>query len=235
MIALIIATRNLHKVEEIKAFLGLDFEYLTLRDIPDAPAIVEDRPTFAGNAVKKSEVLAHWLRGQTAESACLPDLAPSFCLADDSGLEVDALHGAPGVHSARFAAESATAGNATDAANNEKLLKLLEKVPLEARTARFRCSLALSPVIETPLPMCASGASGPDANSQTQVFEGTCEGLIQFIPRGASGFGYDPLFIPTGYRESFAELGKEVKNRISHRAQALGKLEQWFRSKNSRT
>jgi len=141
-------------------------------------------------------------------------------LADDSGLEVDALGGAPGVHSARFAAlelgkrsSSETAHeNSPDAANNEKLLRLLAGVPREKRTARFRCALALVEI--TP----PAGIGGP------QLFEGVCEGRIGFAPSGQRGFGYDPLFTPLGHDQSFAELGDEVKNKLSHRAQALAKL-----------
>jgi XTP/dITP diphosphohydrolase len=149
-------------------------------------------------------------------------------LADDSGLEVDALNGAPGVHSARFAAVDALQdGNTPDADNNAKLLRLLRDVPAETRTARFRCVLALTPVVSEPVasasPVCYAGEA-----PQTQIFDGACEGRIDFAPSGHGGFGYDPLFIPNGYKQSFAELGASVKDRISHRAQALGKLKQWL-------
>ena len=155
-------------------------------------------------------------------------------LADDSGLEVDALDGAPGVLSARFAAMDANGGgpsateNAPDAANTAKLLRLLEKVALEKRTARFRCVLALTPVVacdtENRSPVCYAH----EAELRTELFKGVCEGRISFFPTGSNGFGYDPVFIPIGHEQSFAELGEPVKNKISHRAQALGKLRDWL-------
>jgi XTP/dITP diphosphohydrolase len=149
---------------------------------------------------------------------------PVYVLADDSGLEVDALDGAPGVHSARFAAVDAgreTAGNSSDAENNAKLLRLLQDVPKARRTARFRCVIALTPLIENP------GSDEPPVHAadelarRTWLFEGACEGTIGHAAKGGSGFGYDPLFTPIGERQTFAELGEELKNRISHRAGAL--------------
>jgi len=203
---LLIATRNAHKVGEISAILGEPFRYLTLDDYPSAPSVVEDATTFTGNATKKATELARWV------GAAIPQ--PAFVLADDSGLEVDALAGAPGVHSARFAAlDSGAAGNSPDADNNRKLLHLLQNIPAEKRTARFRCVLAL---VE---------AQSPKSKIQSlRLFSGACEGRIDFAPRGAGGFGYDPLFIPDGFTQSFAELGEDVKNRLSHRAQALAQL-----------
>ena len=131
-----IATRNAHKVGEIRAILGGRFQILTLEDFPQAPKVVEDADTFAGNAAKKAMELARWIGSKSdAESAKV-----DFVLADDSGLEVDALNGAPGVYSARFAALDQHE-NSPDAANNAKLLKLLKDVPREKRTGRFRCGL----------------------------------------------------------------------------------------------
>jgi XTP/dITP diphosphohydrolase len=212
---LLIATRNSHKVGEIQAILGKRFIYQTLGDFPDAPTIVEDADTFAGNAAKKATELACWLSG-LSHPAVRP--SPEFVLADDSGLEVDALGGAPGVHSARFAAnDTGTAGNSADADNNAKLLRLLQVVPPEKRTARFCCVIALVALTKaTP------------ANFKPELFAGHCEGRIEASPRGGGGFGYDPLFVPSGYKQSFAELGEDVKNRISHRAQALEKLRARF-------
>ncbi len=214
---LVLATRNLHKAGEIRAILAGVCRCQTLNDFPGAPAVVEDAATFAGNANKKAVQLAEWLaRTRKAESAN----RNLYVLADDSGLEVDALQGAPGVYSARFAAldesgdGSGTEGNSPDAANNAKLLRLLENLPLEKRTARFRCVLALAEVVLTPHPL---------------IFEGVCEGRIGFTPRGVGGFGYDPLFVPTGHDQSFAELGEAVKNHLSHRAKALEKLQEWLR------
>ena len=146
MTTLLIATRNAHKVGEIRAILGAQFQFLTLNDFPAAPKVVEDAPTFAGNAAKKAVELAHWIQS----SGFKVQGSEFFVLADDSGLEVDALSGAPGVHSARFAADrsadgssASSAGNTPDADNNAKLLRLLQNVPPEKRTGRFRCVIAL--------------------------------------------------------------------------------------------
>jgi XTP/dITP diphosphohydrolase len=220
MTTLLIATRNAHKVAEIRAILGGGFQYLTLEDFPAAPNVIEDADTFTGNAMKKAAELARWL-GKTRNL----ERQNAFVLADDSGLEVDALNSKPGVHSARFAAlDAGTPGNSADLDNNAKLLRLLKDVPLEKRTARFRCVLALTPVIagktENASPVCYL----EEYELQTTLFEGTCEGHIDLAPRGQGGFGYDPLFIPAGFGESFAELGEETKNRISHRARALAGL-----------
>ncbi len=216
---MLIATRNRHKVGEIRAILGGSFQFLTLNDYPDAPNVVEDAPTFAGNAAKKAVELVRWLTGPQPSTL---NPQPSFVLADDSGLEVDALGGAPGVHSARFAAlDSAKSGNTPDADNNSKLLHLLKDVPPEKRTARFRCVIALVQV-----------RSPQSTVHSPQLFDGVCEGRIIFEPRGKNGFGYDPLFVPAGLEQTFAELGEDVKNQLSHRAKALEKLKVFFGSKN---
>lgn len=231
---LLIATRNLHKVGEIRVILGKQFDYLTLNDFPAAPKVVEDAGTFIGNATKKAVELARWL-SLTRPSTLDP--RPCFVLADDSGLEVDALNGAPGVHSARFAAlDSGKPGNSPDAENNAKLLRLLKDVLAEKRTARFRCVLAVIPTTLDSRPSTLEASASPvcyadELELQTEIFDGTCEGRIDFAPRGQGGFGYDPLFIPDGFEESFAELGEEVKNHISHRAKALEKLKQHWISK----
>jgi XTP/dITP diphosphohydrolase len=214
---LLIATRNKHKVEEIKSILGAQIEYLTLAEFPGAPEVVEDAPDFAGNATKKAVTLAHWL----AETGNAKGV--EYVLADDSGLEVDALNGAPGVHSARFAAlDTGTEGNSDDAANNAKLLRLLSGK--SDRRGRFRCVIAWTPVPKI-LPKAASPAcDASEAELATQIFSGACEGRVLEAPKGAHGFGYDPLFVPDGFNETFAELGEETKNRISHRSRALEKL-----------
>ena len=223
MTTLLIATRNAHKVGEIRAILGAQFQFLTLNDFPNAPKVVEDADTFAGNAAKKAAELAKWLGGgisnfkfQMSDSALV--------LADDSGLEVDALNGAPGVHSARFAAmersaggpPASSAGNSPDADNNARLLRLLQNVPPEKRTARFRCVIALAEF------------NPQSAIRNPQLFDGACEGRIIFEPRGKDGFGYDPLFVPVGFEQTFAELGEDVKNQLSHRAKALAKLNRFL-------
>ena len=217
MTTLLIATRNAHKAGEIQAILGANFRCLTLKDFPDAPAVVEDAGTFAGNAAKKAVELAKWLNIQHPTSNIQHPM-PDFVLADDSGLEVDALDGAPGVHSARFAALDKSE-NSHDADNNAKLLRLLKDVPLEKRAGRFHCVIALVEI------------HPPSAIRHPQIFDGACEGRIQFAASGQGGFGYDPLFVPDGFTQSFAELGEDVKNQLSHRAKALAKLKTFFTTK----
>ena len=186
---LVLATHNLNKLREIKALLqGLPLEVLSLRDLTDSPLPVEeDEATLAGNALKKAAAAAA-VAGKKA-----------IVMADDSGLEVEALSGQPGVHSARFAGPGAD-----DAANNRLLLEKLRGIPPERRGARFRCAIALL---------------FPDGD--TCLIEESCSGRIAESPRGGSGFGYDPLFIyePSGL--TFAEMGEEAKNRVSHRGKAL--------------
>jgi XTP/dITP diphosphohydrolase len=230
---LVIATRNTHKVAEISAILGANFPCLTLNDFSRAPRVVEDADTFAGNATKKAVELARWL-AQNESGKRKAESGSIFVLADDSGLEVDALNGAPGVHSARFAVLDRIAGvspssatsNSPDVENNAKLLRLLRDAPPENRTARFRCVIALAAVpegkIEVASPVCYADEFEP------QTFDGVCEGRIIFAPRGENGFGYDPLFVAHGYEQTFAELGDDVKNQISHRAKALAKLRDYL-------
>lgn len=232
MTTLLIATRNAHKVAEIHAILGKPFRCLTLNDFPGAPRVIEDAGTFAGNATKKSVELARWLSQESDSPPTIHDsrFTPhAFVLADDSGLEVDALNGAPGVHSARFAAlESGQPSNSPDAENNAKLLRLLKGVPLEKRTARFHCVLALTPVIQGRIKSSSPVCYADEFAMQTEFFDGVCEGRIGFEPRGTGGFGYDPLFIPEGFDRTFGELGEMTKNGLSHRAKALGKLKLEF-------
>lgn len=211
MITLIVATGNAHKVEEIQAILGAGFKCHTLKEFDNPPEPIEDGDTFADNATIKAVSLADWLaehhRGQFDEA---------YVLADDSGLEVDSLDGAPGVHSARFAAlDTGASGNSSDADNNAKLLRLLANIPEEPKTGRFRCVLSLITV-----------KIGPGRTPR--VFDGACEGRLKTTPGGDGGFGYDPLFIPDGYDKSFAELGEGIKNTLSHRARAVEKLKAHF-------
>jgi XTP/dITP diphosphohydrolase len=224
---LLIATRNAHKVGEIRTILGGQFQFLTLNDFPGAPKVVEDADTFAGNASKKAVELACWLASDNSKFK-IQNSKPDFVLADDSGLEADALDGAPGVHSARFAALDKSE-NSHDADNNAKLLRLLKDVPLEKRAARFRCVIALMPVpsekTEGTSPVCYAG------ELETRTFDGVCEGKIIFEPHGSNGFGYDPLFVPDGFTQSFAELGGDVKNQLSHRAKALERLKIFLKAK----
>jgi XTP/dITP diphosphohydrolase len=183
---LIIATRNAHKLEEIQAIFDFkNLEVLSAFDFPDIPDVVEDGDTLEANAIKKAVEIAK-------ATNC-------WAMADDSGLEVDALDGAPGIYSARYAGEPCDY-----AANNEKLLR--ELADEEDRSARFRTVIALS---------------DPEGNIKTVA--GACPGRIIEELRGTNGFGYDPLFVPEGHTETFAQLSSEVKNRISHRARALQK------------
>lgn len=222
---LLLATRNVHKVDEIRAILGAQFQFLALNDFPKAPKVSEDADTFAGNATKKAVELARWIQS----SGFKVQGSEFFVLADDSGLEVDALGGKPGVHSARFAAvDSGEKENSSDADNNAKLLRLLKNIPAEKCTARFRCVIALAPILkmenESASPVCFAD----ELELQTQLFDGVCEGRIGFEPRGQNGFGYDPLFVPDGFTQTFAELGDEEKNKLSHRAKALEKLKNYL-------
>ncbi len=187
---LIIASNNAHKVSEIKAILGCFYdEILSLREAGIDMDVVEDADTFEGNALKKArEVFA------VADADAV--------LSDDSGLMVDALGGAPGVYSARYAGEGHD-----DAANNAKLLDALKDVPGEKRTARFRTSVAL---IRRGMPAVTA--------------DGSVEGVILRSPQGENGFGYDPLFYYEPLKKSFAQLTPEEKNSVSHRRRALESL-----------
>jgi XTP/dITP diphosphohydrolase len=218
MTPLIIATRNAHKVGEIRSILGGAFDYHTMADFVGSPEIVEDALTFEGNARKKAVEIARWLAANP-DPRVTHHASRVLVLADDSGLEVDALAGAPGVHSARFAAlDTGTPGNSKDEENNAKLLRLLADVPGPRRTARFHCVIALA------------GVSRVGGEPETHVFDGVCEGLIGFEPQGGGGFGYDPLFFPVGSERSFAQLPRSQKNEISHRAQALAKLRRFLQA-----
>lgn len=228
MTTLLIATRNGHKVQEIRQILGEKFSYLTLNNFPAAPIVAESAPTFDTNAMKKAFTLAWWLseNSQLIRAKIVGGKSRFYVLADDSGLEVDALNGAPGVYSARFAAMDVggAIGNSPDSANNAKLLRVMESFPEKKRGARFRCVLALTRVDYSE----KTDEILPPVGQQTELFEGVCEGRIALSPSGRRGFGYDPLFIPTGHQESFAELGDEVKNKLSHRAKALQKLSKYL-------
>lgn len=182
---LLVATGNAGKLKEIEAILGHDVPLRALADFPDAHEVVEDGETFVANAIKK------------ASEMC--DFTGLITLADDSGLEVDALDGAPGIYSARFAGPMAT-----DADNNRKLLKLLADVPDDQLQARFRCTIA----IVTP-------------EGEIKTASDAWEGHIVREPRGEHGFGYDPLFFSPEHGTTSAELDRAEKNRASHRGKAL--------------
>jgi len=197
---LCIATRNPHKLEEIRALVrDLEVDVTSALEDPNCTDVDEDAPTLAGNAEKK----ARWVAAFTG----LPSIG------DDTGLEVDALDGAPGVVSARWAGPDC---NAAD--NVRKLLSLLEGVPDPSRIARFRCVVALA----TPSPE-ADRMRFPERVTACKVtlYEGRLEGRITHAPQGADGFGYDPVFMVPELGRTLAELGACEKNRISHRGRAL--------------
>ncbi len=187
---LVLATRNAGKVRELERRLGGLGLHLVAAPA-GVPPVEEDAPTLRGNALKKARAL-HAATGLPA-------------LADDTGLEVDALGGRPGVFSARFAGPSAT-----DADNRRYLLEALHGIAPEARTARFRTILALV------------------ADGEEQTFEGVCPGHLLETERGAGGFGYDALFVPDGFDETFAQMSLHLKNRVSHRAHALDAFVAWL-------
>ncbi len=190
--AIFLASGNPHKIAELQQLLEpLKIRIRSTRDLEDVEEVEEDQPNLAGNALKKAR---YW-----HEVTGLPSLA------DDTGLEVDALNGAPGVYSARYAGE-----NVTYAENVEKLLRELRGQP--NRYARFRTVIAYV------------------ADQGEWLFEGVCNGRITAEPRGVKGFGYDPVFCPDGYTETFAELSAEEKNRISHRGKALVRFVKWLQS-----
>ena len=186
---LLLATNNAHKAQEIREILKDSFtEIVTMRDAGIELDVVEDGATFRENALKKAIETLDYAKDRF-----------DAVLADDSGLSVDALNGAPGVFSARFSGEGHD-----DAANNSKLIRLLHDVPFEQRTARFCCCVALARREHAPI-----------------AVQGEVEGKILFEARGENGFGYDPYFYYEPFGKSFAELSSEEKNSVSHRKRAL--------------
>ena len=190
VIDLLVATRNAHKTEEIRRILGPQFNVTDLAAHPEIPHIAESGTTFQENAILKAVAVSKRM--------------PGFVIADDSGLEVEMLGGAPGIHSARYVGM-----NSTDQEKADKLLDELARIGAtkNARRARFRCVLALA---------CKGEILG--------VFEGIVDGQIADRPRGSHGFGYDPIFMPEGFRQTFGQLAPAEKNQLSHRARALEKL-----------
>ncbi|HEY4271354.1 MAG TPA: RdgB/HAM1 family non-canonical purine NTP pyrophosphatase [Candidatus Udaeobacter sp.] len=190
MIDLLLATRNAHKTREIQEILGSDFAVRDLRAYQKIADTDESGASFEENATLKALAASRKL--------------PGFVVADDSGLEVDALGGAPGIYSARYAGVNAT--------EDEKINKLLRELAQggvgdDARRARFHCVVALA-----------------RTGNLLETFEGIVEGTITDEPRGSRGFGYDPIFIPQGFEQTFGELPAEVKNTISHRAKTIRRL-----------
>lgn len=197
---LYLASGNAHKVLEFQALAdasGLALEMISAKAVGGMPAVVEDTGTFIGNATKKARAL----------KAILP--SDAWVLADDSGLCVDALEGAPGVESAYFAGPQGDS-----AANLAKLVQTMRGVPDERRGAHFICVLVLI-----------------DGSGGERVFEGRCEGRLLREPRGGAGFGYDPLIVPAGQERSMAEMDEAAKNAISHRGRAAGLLWAWLRQR----
>lgn len=193
MNTLLLASRNSHKISELRRELGpLGVELRSSADYPELEEVVEDRDTLEGNALKKARV--------AQRETGLP------ALADDTGLEVEALDGWPGVRSARFAGEEAT-----DEENLEKLLAEMNDVERPDRGARFRTVVAFV------------------TSDSERTFEGVCRGRILREPRGDMGFGYDPVFLPEGGRHTFAELEGEEKNSISHRGRAVRAFLEWLK------
>lgn len=210
---IVFATNNLHKLEEIRQILGSSMEVVSLADIGCHADIPETADTLEGNALQKAQYV--W------------DHYHMSVFADDTGLEVDALDGAPGVHSARYA--EGTDHNSE--ANMEKLLRELNGKT--SRTARFRTVIALllaedgneaGAAKDEEAANGAEAVKAPCATPKEHLFEGRVDGTIATEKRGTAGFGYDPLFVPDGYDQSFAQLGTDIKNTISHRARAVEKL-----------
>ena len=194
VLKLLVATSNRDKLVEIRAILkSLPIEIISLDSLSTWPRVVEDGKTFEENALKKARTLV--------------EFSGYVTLADDSGIEVDALGGAPGVYSARYSGEEGD-----DVRNNEKLLHALADLPQEKRGARFVCVLAL----------CTPGSQG----GKEWSFREDCEGWIAFEPNGANGFGYDPLFFYPPFGKTFGEVDRETKGKVSHRGKALRKLVQ---------
>lgn len=192
---LVLATRNPHKVREIRELLsGLDIDVLSCRDVGDVPEVIEDGATLIENAIKKARAVA--------DATMLP------ALADDTGLEVEALAGAPGVMSARYAGPSATYDD-----NNRKLLRELEGLPERERRACFTCVVALA------MP-----------RGQVSIAEGRTRGTIATGPRGDGGFGYDPLFVADGSDLTYAEMTAAEKHAVSHRGKAMAAVRELVRA-----
>jgi XTP/dITP diphosphohydrolase len=191
---LLVATKNKGKLREIRELLkDLDLNVTSLEDYADLPEIIEDGKTFTANAIKKAATIAMYTKTLT--------------LGEDSGLEVTALGNKPGVYSSRFSGEGAT-----DKKNNAKLLRMLKKVPMKKRQARYRCCAALA-----------------DARGLVAVLSGSCSGVIAARAKGNNGFGYDPLFFIPRLKKTFGELDLSVKGTISHRARAMKKVKQTLR------
>lgn len=191
---LVVATKNDKKLHELRRYLKtIKADVVSLKEFPKAPKIIENKRTFKENAAKKAIAVSSFVNG--------------LAIADDSGICVKALGGAPGIKSARFA------GSAKDnKANNRKMLRLLSAVPLSRRQAKFVCAVAIA-----------------DNGRLVKLIEEDCKGLIAFEEKGRHGFGYDPLFLIPKYGKTFGQLGLKVKDRMSHRSKALKKAREFLR------
>lgn len=191
---LVIATKNAKKLYELKRYLrGVKVDVVSLEDFKKVPRIVENAHTFKGNAAKKALVISRFTGG--------------LVIADDSGLAVDALHGAPGIRSSRFAGKAKS-----DEQNNRKLLRLLDGLSPAKRGAKFVCAVAIA-----------------NNGKIVKLIEESCPGRIAFAKKGRYGFGYDPLFLIPKHNKTFGELGLKVKDKMSHRSKALKKARQFLR------
>ena len=204
---IVFATNNKHKLQEIRDILGKEFEIVSLKDIGCDVDIPETGNTLEANALQKAQYVY--------------DHYHISCFADDTGLEVDALDGAPGVHSARYA-------EGTDHNSEANMTKLLHEMEGKVnRKARFRTVICLIQKKD----VCPCGCT---TVKQVHQFEGIVDGSISQERHGTEGFGYDPIFVPEGYEKSFAELGEEIKNGISHRARAVAKLAEYLKQTSLR-
>lgn len=194
--SIFLATRNRHKTREIQEMLGSGVLVSDATTVSELPEIEETGTTFEANSRLKAEGISLHV--------------PGIVLADDSGLEVDALGKKPGVYSARYAGPGCT-----DEQNTDLVLERTKGVPHERRTARFRCVLAVA-----------------ENGVTLAIFDGTVEGILSTEARGAGGFGYDPIFMPLGYGETFGELSSEIKHGMSHRSRALAQFQQWWATRS---
>lgn len=195
---ILLATRNRHKTREIQTMLGSGVVITDATQYSHLPEVEETGVTFEENSKLKAEGISLHVEGMV--------------LADDSGLEVDALGKEPGVYSARYAG-----AGCTDEANTALVLEKMSGVPHELRTARFRCVLAVA-----------------EKGVTLAVFDGTVEGILATEVRGVGGFGYDPIFMPIGHSETFGELSSEVKHTMSHRSRALAQFKEWWAARGKR-
>ena len=200
---ILLATRNLHKVQELRRLLrDLPIRFLTLDHFPNLPPVREGTISFKQNGIKKAVL--------NSRKTLLP------VLAEDSGLEVRALGGKPGIRSARFALRETPrewTPDQVDQANVRKLLREMKSIPRRSRQARFICVMAFA-----------------IGGQLIRTFEGNCPGSIALKPAGRTGFGYDPVFVPHGYRRTMSELGSRIKDRLSHRKKAAVKFREWFKT-----